>query len=48
MGMPVHARRITADERVDYPDDGNRYEVIEGELFLVPWPLDLSVIPELY
>lgn len=39
MGMPVHARKFTADELVDLPDDGNRYEVIDGELFVTPGPL---------
>ncbi len=36
MGMPVHTRRFTADELADFPDDGNRYEVIDGELFVTP------------
>ena len=39
MGMPVHTRRFTADELADFPDDGNRYEVIDGELFVTPGPL---------
>ncbi len=39
MGMPVHTRRFTADELADLPDDGNRYEVIDGELFVTPGPL---------
>ena len=39
MGMPVHMRRFTADELDDFPDDGNRYEVIDGELFVTPGPL---------
>jgi Uma2 family endonuclease len=39
MGMPVHTRKFTADELADFPDDGNRYEVIEGELYVTPGPL---------
>ena len=39
---PVHtattARRWTADEVRALPDDGNRYEVVEGELLLTPAP----------
>ena len=38
MGMPVHTRKFTADELADFPDDGNRYEVIDGELFVTPAP----------
>lgn len=32
------AAKITYDDYVALPDDGNRYEVIEGELCLVPAP----------
>ena len=39
MGMPVHTRKFTADELDELPDDGNRYEVIAGELFVTPAPL---------
>ena len=39
MAMAVHTRRFTADELADLPDDGNRYEVIDGELFVSPAPM---------
>ena len=39
MAMAVHTRRFTADELADLPDDGNRYEVIDGELFVTPAPM---------
>ena len=39
MAMSVHTRRFTADELADLPDDGNRYEVIDGELFVTPAPM---------
>ena len=39
MAMAVHTRRFTADELDDLPDDGNRYEVIDGELFVTPAPM---------
>jgi len=38
MGMPETARRWTADMVRALPDDGNRYEVIDGELFVTPDP----------
>ena len=37
MRMPVLKRDWTADDLEDLPDDGNRYEIIDGEL-LVPDP----------
>ena len=30
---------VTADDLADFPEDGNRYEVIDGELFVTPAPL---------
>ena len=36
--MPTLKRRWTADDLRDFPDDGNRYEVIDGELFVTPAP----------
>jgi Uma2 family endonuclease len=36
--MPNLKRRWTAAERDELPDDGNRYEVIDGELFVTPAP----------
>lgn len=38
MGMPRTAERWTADMVRALPDDGNRYEVIDGELFVTPAP----------
>ena len=38
MGMPTLKRRWTADDLEDLPDDGQRYEVIDGELFVTPSP----------
>ena len=39
MAMPHSARRYTADDLADLPDDGNRYEVIDGVLLVTPAPL---------
>ncbi len=39
MGMPVPKRPITVDDLESMPDDGNRYEIIDGELFVTPPPL---------
>lgn len=36
MGMPAPAYRWTADEVRALPDDGNRYELITGELVVTP------------
>ena len=38
--MHMHAlgRQWTADDLLDMPDDGQRYEVIDGELFVTPSP----------
>src|SRR4051812_9887418 len=38
MHMPTLKRRWTADDLRDLPDDGNRYEVIDGELFVTSAP----------
>ena len=38
MGMPHLEREWTVAERDALPDDGNRYEVIDGELFVTPAP----------
>ena len=38
MSMPNLKRQWTAAERDELPDDGNRYEVIDGELFVTPAP----------
>ena len=38
MGMPDIARRYTVDEVLAFPDDGNRYELVDGELLVTPAP----------
>jgi Uma2 family endonuclease len=38
MGMPNLKRQWTIADRDALPDDGNRYEVIDGELFVTPSP----------
>jgi Uma2 family endonuclease len=38
MGMPSTARRYTVDEVLAFPDDGNRYELVGGELLVTPSP----------
>jgi hypothetical protein len=38
MGMPEQASRWTADMVRALPDDGNRYEVVDGELLVTPAP----------
>ncbi len=38
MGMPDTARRYTVDEVLAFPDDGNRYELVDGELLVTPVP----------
>jgi len=41
MGMPHAADRWTAERVRELPDDGNRYELIEGELVVTPAPRGL-------
>lgn len=41
MGMPQHATRWTAEMVRTLPDDGNRYEVVDGELLVTPAPTRL-------
>ena len=38
MGMPDVVRRWTREEVLALPDDGNRYELIDGELLVSPSP----------
>lgn len=38
MGMPQHVTRWTAEMVRALPDDGNRYEVVDGELLVTPAP----------
>jgi Uma2 family endonuclease len=50
MAMPAHAMEWTVDRLDALPDDGQRYEVIDGVLFVTPAPSDVHqlVIGELY
>ena len=36
--MAISTRKLTYDDLCRMPDDGNRYELIEGELYLMPSP----------
>jgi Uma2 family endonuclease len=36
MGMPAVQDEWTVERALALPDDGNRYEVLDGELFVVP------------
>ena len=38
MYMPTLRRHWTVEALEDLPSDGNRYEVIDGELFVTPAP----------
>jgi Uma2 family endonuclease len=38
MVMPDTARRYTIDEVLAFPPDGNRYELVDGELVVTPAP----------
>jgi len=38
MGMPDTARRYTVQEVLAWPSDGNRYELVHGELLVTPAP----------
>ena len=38
MGMPDTARRYTVEEVLAFPSDGNRYELVHGELLVTPAP----------
>lgn len=38
MGMPQHTMLWTAEQVRAIPDDGNRYEVVDGELLVTPAP----------
>jgi hypothetical protein len=38
MGMPATVNDLTVDMLDALPEDGQRYEVIDGELFVTPGP----------
>jgi len=54
MGMRNAARRYTVDEVLAFPDDGNRYELVDGELLVTPSPAQVHqlilarLFPQLY
>jgi Uma2 family endonuclease len=39
MAMPVTVRRYTVDEVESWPDDGNRYELLDGILLVTQSPV---------
>jgi Uma2 family endonuclease len=41
MGMPASASRWTRDQVLALPDDGKRYELVDGELLVSPSPRGL-------
>jgi len=44
MGMPASASRWTRDQVLALPDDGKRYELVDGELLVSPGPRRLHQI----
>lgn len=44
MAMPDTARRYTVDEVLALPDDGNRYELVHGELLVTPSPAQIHQV----
>jgi len=50
MGMPETVRRWTRDQLLALPDDGNRYELVHGELLVRPAPSSVhqDAIAELF
>src|SRR5690606_21105253 len=50
MGMPALQNDWTVERALALPEDGNRYEVLDGELFVTPAPswTHQSVLGELY
>lgn len=50
MAMPLQRFDWTVDMLDALPDDGRKYEIIDGELFVTPSPIDLHqfVVGELY
>ncbi len=50
MAMPDTARRYTVEEVLAFPSDGNRYELVDGELLVTPAPRSRHqlIVGELY
>jgi len=42
--MAVTARRFTVDEVLSWPDDGNRYELVDGVLIVTPAPVPVHQV----
>jgi Uma2 family endonuclease len=42
--MQAHARRVSYADLEAWPDDGRRYELYDGEVFVVPSPLPVHQI----
>ncbi len=38
MAMPIAVPRYTVDDIESWPDDGNRYELLDGVLLVTPSP----------
>lgn len=45
MDMPARQTNWTVERALALPADGNRYEVLDGELFVTPSPADLVFSP---
>ncbi len=37
--MPVPATKLTYQDYLLFPEDGKRYEILDGDLFMTPTPL---------
>ncbi len=37
--MPVPATKLTYQDYLFFPEDGKRYEILDGDLFMTPTPL---------
>lgn len=44
MSIPTPVRRYTVDEAYAFPADGNRYEVVHGELLVTPAPRSIHQV----
>ena len=48
MGMPDLVKRWTREEVLALPDDGNRYELFDGELLVTPAPSGLHQVAHMF
>ena len=44
MAMPIAAPRYTVDQIRDFPEDGQRYELVDGVLLVTPAPRNLHQV----